>query len=267
MAKSTSTIVIRRSVEARPSRPAPLPQEGSGSLILSSPPPTKEIGALSLALPRLLQLCSPALPVGAYAYSQGLECAVDRGWVRDEAGAGDWILGLLNHNLRRLDLPIFARLYAAWQTVDLTGIRRWNARLYASREAAELQREDQQLGAALARLLSDLGVREAEPWRNARRLCFATLFSLAAVKWEIALPEAAVGYAWAWVENQVAAATRLIPLGQTASQRLLIAAGPALVDAVQEGLALSDEDIGAAAPGLALAGALHETQYSRLFRS
>jgi urease accessory protein len=79
-----------------------------------------------------------------------LECAVERGWVRDEASASDWILGLLSHNLRRLDLPIFARLYVAWQAVDLAEIHRWNARLYASREAAELQREDQHLGAALA---------------------------------------------------------------------------------------------------------------------
>ncbi|MFZ1829039.1 MAG: urease accessory UreF family protein, partial [Candidatus Competibacteraceae bacterium] len=207
MMKSTSiTIIIRHSMEA----------------------------VLSLALPRLLQLCSPALPVGAYAYSQGLEYAVERGWVRDEASAGDWILGLLNHSLRRLDLPIFVRLYAAWQAMNSTEIRRWNARLYASREAAELQREDQHLGAALARLLTDLGIVEAECWRNTPRVCFATLFSLATVKWEIALSAGAAGYAWAWVENQVAAATRLIPLGQTASQRLLIAAGPALIDAVRD---------------------------------
>ncbi len=218
-------------------------------------------------LPRLLQLCSPTLPVGAYAYSQGLESAVEQGWVGDEASAGAWILGLLGHTVRRLDLPVLIRLHGAWQAGDRDAVRRWNARLYASREAAELQREDQQLGAALARLLSDLGLEEAEPWRNASRVCFATLFGLAAARWEIPLPEAATGYAWAWTENQVIAATRLIPLGQTASQRLLVAAGPIIAVAVADGLALSDEEIGAAAPGLALASALHETQYSRLFRS
>lgn len=218
-------------------------------------------------LPRLLQLCSPALPVGAYAYSQGLESAVEHGWVRDEASAREWIFGLLDHTLRRLDLPILARLYQAWQEADLATVRRWNAWLYASREAAELQREDQQLGAALARLLTDLGLVEAAPCRTAPRVCFATLFALAAARWEIPLAAAATGYAWTWLENQVIAATRLIPLGQTASQRLLSAAGPALTLAVTEGLALRDEDIGAASPGLALAGALHETQYSRLFRS
>ncbi|MCP5195948.1 MAG: urease accessory protein UreF [Gammaproteobacteria bacterium] len=221
----------------------------------------------SLALPRLLQLCSPALPVGAYAYSQGLEYAIDRGWVRDEISAGDWILGLLQHNMRQLDLPVFARLYQGWRTASLEEVRRWNARLYASREAAELQREDAHLGAALARLLADLGITEAEAWRGARQVCFATLFSLAAAQWKIALPDAATGFAWTWVENQVVAATRLIPLGQTASQRLLIAAGPVLIDVVWEALQLADEHIGSAAPGLAFAGALHETQYSRLFRS
>ena len=105
---------------------------------------------MNLALPRLLQLCSPALPVGAYAYSQGLEYAVERGWVRDEASAGDWILGLMDHNLCRLDLPIFVRLHQGWQTAHLEEVQCWNARLYASREAAELQREDAHLGAALA---------------------------------------------------------------------------------------------------------------------
>ena len=219
------------------------------------------------SLPRLLQLCSPTLPIGAFAWSQGLECAVDRGWIRDEASAGQWILGLLGHSIRRLDVPVFARLYAAWTGGDTVAIRQWNARLYASREAAELQREDQHLGAALARLLTDLGIAEAEPWRTAPRGCLATLFSLAAVRWDIPLPEAATGYVWAWAENQVIAAARLIPLGQTAAQRLLTAMGPALTRAVAEGLMVTDEDIGGLAPGLGLAGALHETQYSRLFRS
>lgn len=219
------------------------------------------------SLPRLLQLCSPALPVGAYAYSQGLECAVERGWVRDEASAGQWILGLLGHSVQRLDLPVFARLYRGWRDADTDAIRHWNARLYASREAAELQREDRHLGTALARLLVDLGLEEAAPWRNAPHVCFATLFSLAAARWQIPLAEAATGYAWTWAENQITAATRLLPLGQTASQRLLAAAGPVIMTAVREGLALTDQEIGAAAPGLALAGALHEIQYSRLFRS
>lgn len=220
-----------------------------------------------LALLRLLQLVSPALPVGAYAYSQGLESAVERGWIKDEEDAERWIKGLLRHPLGCLDVPVLARLYRAWQAGDGNGVAAWNARLYASREAAELQREDYHLGTALARLLADLGVEEARPWRTAPRVCFATLFTLAAVRWEIPLEGAAQGYLWAWAENQVMAATRLMPLGQTAGQRILSRLLPELVAAVRQGLVLEDEDIGCAAPGLAIAGAWHETQYSRLFRS
>ncbi|MEE4376145.1 MAG: urease accessory protein UreF [Candidatus Competibacteraceae bacterium] len=221
-----------------------------------------------IALLRLLQLVSPALPVGAYAYSQGLEYAVTQGWVKDETSTADWLQGLLHHPLCYLDVPVFARLYRAWVVSDLDEINLWNAWLYASREAKELQLEDRHLGTAMARLLADLGLAEAESWRSAPRVCFATLFSLAAARWGIALPTAIQGYLWSWAENQVAAATRLIPLGQTASQRILTRLLPEIVISSQQGLnVLDDDDIGCAAPALGLASALHETQYSRLFRS
>ena len=220
-----------------------------------------------LALLRLLQLTSPALPVGAYAYSQGLETAVEHGWVTDEAGIEAWITGLLRHPLCHQDVPLFARLYQAWVDRDTARVAHWNAWLHASREAAELQREDQHLGTALARLLAELDLNEATHWRTASRVCFATLFSLAAARWGIELETAVQGYLWAWAENQVMAAAKLLPLGQTASQRLLSRSQPAMVAAARRGLALSDTEIGCAAPGLGLASALHETQYSRLFRS
>ena len=220
-----------------------------------------------LPLLRLLQLVSPALPVGAYAYSQGLEQAVARGWVHDQASARNWILGLLAYPLTYQDVPVLARLYRAWQMIDLVSVRYWNAWLYACREAGELQREDRHLGLALARLLAELGLAEAASWREADQVCFATLFALAAARWEIPLQQTASGYLWTWLENQVAAATRLVPLGQTASQRLLAQAQPAILKAVQQGLALEDDELGCSAPGLSLAAMLHEVQYSRLFRS
>jgi urease accessory protein len=220
-----------------------------------------------LPLLRLLQLVSPALPVGAYAYSQGLEQAVARRWVHDEASAGDWLWGLLAHPLTCQDVPAFVRLYRAWTAADHAAVHDWNVWLYACRETAELQREDRHLGTALAKLLAGLGMAEATPWREAKRVCFATLFALATARWDIPLEQAASGYLWAWVENQVAAATRLVPLGQTVSQRLLSRALPEIVSAVQKGLMLTDTELGCSAPGLNLASILHETQYSRLFRS
>src|SRR3569832_2312883 len=155
------------------------------------------------ALMRLLQLSSPMLPVGAYAYSQGLEHAVHAGWVRDERTAHVWIGGVLRGGLMRLDVPVLARLYHAWHMADDVAVHRWSSFLHASRESAELQQEDRHLGQALARLLRDLEIGEAAAWM-----------------------------------------TR-----------------------ADAGLALADDDIGNAAPGLALGSALHENQYSRLFRS
>src|SRR4051812_5564257 len=60
---------------------------------------------------RLLHLASPALPIGAFAYSQGLEHAVEVGWVSDERAAADWIVGLLGHALGALEVPVYARLH------------------------------------------------------------------------------------------------------------------------------------------------------------
>lgn len=222
-------------------------------------------GMQGLAQFRLWQLISPALPVGAYAYSQGLETAIDEGWVHDEASAVNWIAGIVQHSLLQVDVPVLARLYQAWLDDDMQAVQQWNGFLLAMRESAELREEDRQLGLALARLLNDLGFEQA--YFNRQACCFVSLFSLAAVKWQIPLREAASGLAWTWCENQVAAAIKLVPLGQTAGQRILGELIAVLDKGLTRGLNLNDDDIGAVLPGLAMASAWHETQYSRLFRS
>ncbi|HKO47941.1 MAG TPA: urease accessory UreF family protein [Polyangiaceae bacterium] len=220
-----------------------------------------------LALLRLLQLASPALPIGAFAYSQGLEQATLLGWVKDETTAAHWISGVLTEVLPRLELPVLAESYAAWSAGDLERVRQLSAFLHACRESAELGAEDRHLGAALARILHGLGVQRAEPWIADPDATFATLFSLAAVHFDIPLPSAALGFLFAWLENQVAAATRLIPIGHIAAQRVLSQVLPGLPAAVTRGLAIPSAAAGFLAPGLAVASALHETTYSRLFRS
>lgn len=216
---------------------------------------------------RLWQLISPTLPVGAYAYSAGLEYGVDCGWIKNESDASEWISGQLQHNLCTLDIPVLARLYQAWQTNDIDRVRTWNQFLLASRESHELRTEDIHLGAALAQLLPELEIEEAADWRAPEQASYATLFALAAARWHIPLQDSAQGYLWAWCENQVAAAIKLIPLGQTAGQRIMSHISQELTQAVDHGLSLNDEDIGALAPAVAIASAKHETQYSRLFRS
>ena len=221
----------------------------------------------SPALLRVLQLASPALPVGAYAYSQGLESAIELGWVGDEASTRDWISGLLNHSQTRVDAPVLVRLHQAWQGQDAAAVNDWTQWLYASRESFELQQEDRHIGQNLARLLVDLDLPAAQPWCRAERVCFATLFALAASHWGITARATVSAYLWTWSENQVMAATKLVPLGQTAGQRILSALIPLIDQATEQALTRSDEQLGFSAPGLALAAARHEVQYSRLFRS
>ena len=216
---------------------------------------------------RLWQLISPALPVGAYAYSQGLEYALEAGWLKNESDVYDWIKGQLQHNLAHLDIPILQRLYQAWQQGDHAAVNDWTRYLLASRETAELKTEDQNLGRALATLLIQLEMDQAEPYTAEQQPAFVTLLALAAVRWQISLQEIAQGYLWMWSENQVAAAVKLVPLGQTSGQKMLLALADAIPEAVETGLQLSDDDIGMSAPGLGIASALHESQYSRLFRS
>jgi len=221
--------------------------------------------AFSTSSIRLWQLISPTLPVGTFCYSQALEYAVETGWVNDETTAAEWILGQIKNNLSQLDVPVFLRLYDAWQNDDRETVRYWNDVILASREAAELFVEDCTLGRAMTRLLSGLDV--SLPELETDNIAFVTAFSFACQHWSIDRLEAAHGLLWSWCENQVAAAIKLVPLGQTSGQRILSLAIDSISLSIENGRLCEDENIGLSAPGLAIASALHETQYSRLFRS
>lgn len=224
---------------------------------------------------RLLQLASPALPVGAFAYSQGLEAAVAAGWVSDEESTARWLLGLLENGLACQELPIFARVHAAAGAADHAAVTRWNDLLFATRASAELQAEERNLGAGLARVLAALGLSTpldaAEGARERSRPgavpTFAAQFAVACARWGVDVRTAMEAFAFSWAEGQTSAAVRLVPLGQSAGVRVLARAADAVPRAVEVGLTLADDDIGAAAPGQALLSVWHETQYSRLFRS
>jgi urease accessory protein len=236
------------------------------TLTLVATPVVPELKLAEVAFLRLLQLASPTLPIGAFAYSQGLEQAVELGWVHDEASAVTWISGVVTEVLPRLDLPVLVAVHAAWSAGDSSRVRTLSQFLHACRESAELGAEDRQLGAALARVLHGLGIAEAEPWIADPDATFVTLLGLAAVHFELPVPGAALGFLFSWLENQVAAATRLVPIGHIAAQRVLSRVLVSLPAAVSLGLALPCEAAGFLAPGLAAASALHETTYSRLFR-
>jgi urease accessory protein len=216
-----------------------------------------------MSLVRLLQLASPALPVGAYSYSGGLESAVDAGIVRDAASAERWIGDVLEFSVARMESPVLLLFLSGFSGKDIPSVVKTNEMFLASRETAELRAETVQMGYSMSRLLKDLGLGEvplAEP-------SFPAAFAHAAAHWKIAPEEALQAYLWAWVENQVMAAVKAVPLGQTDGQRILLGLGERIVALAKKILSTKDDEIGNFAPGLALLSARHETQYSRLFRS
>ncbi len=215
----------------------------------------------------LLKLTSPALPIGAYHFSQGLEDAVEHRLVHDERSAAAWIIGLARHSLGTLDLPMLLRLHAAWRERNAKRAFKLSARLIASRETAELRAEDRHLGSSLARVLVEHGVTDAQAWLQHPDATHAALFALAAVHWDIGDGDAATGYCWGWCENQVLAAIKLVPLGQNAGQRVLTQLIAVIPEIIKHAAMIEDDDIGIATPMHGISSARHETQYSRLFRS
>jgi urease accessory protein len=224
----------------------------------------------ALALVRLLQLASPALPIGAYSYSQGLEWAVAEGTVRDAATAQTWIGEVLEHVVAVGEAAVAWRLLVAAQREEWTAVAHWNAWFRASRETAELRAETEQMGGSLTKLMGDLERLDTAATSALGSLAPVTLpaaYALAARGFAL-LPDAAlVAYVWAWLENQVLVAVKAVPLGQVAGQRLQLALGARIPASVDRARSIADDEVASFAPGLALASARHETQYTRLFRS
>ena len=224
-----------------------------------------------MALVRLMQLVSPALPVGASTYSQGLEWAVESGRIRNETSAGEWIGDLMQHCIGRFEAPLVAALMQHWASGNTKEIARLNADFLASRESAELRTETAQMGFSLNRLLNDLGVPVLTTLRaqlaGLPEIACPTVWSGLAAAWRIAPYDAVCGYLWAWAENQVMAALKAVPLGQAAGQRLLSQLGETVPAIAEAALTLPEEEWSNLTPAFALCCARHETQYSRLFRS
>jgi urease accessory protein len=230
--------------------------------------PPESLAALPLV--RLLQLASPTLPIGAYSYSQGLEWVVDSGAVHDAASAGAWIGDLLDLVVAPGEAALAWRLLVAAAAGDDAAFARWNAWFRASRETAELLAETLQMGGSLAKLAADLELLDAPARARCAAAAPITLpaaFALAARGFGVPPAAALAGYLWSWLENQVLAALKAVPLGQVAGQRLLATLGARIPAAVATARAVADDGIAAFAPGLALASCRHETQYTRLFRS
>jgi len=220
------------------------------------------------ALLSLLQLANSSLPVGAYSYSEGLEFLVEAGIISDQPSLGHWLQQELHMGAVRLEAAMVVRAEKATRAGDRAALRYWNTWLSADRETAELRQQSWQMGYSLNRLLQELQPELAPSLQACGEpINFAIAFGIAAAHWQIE-PEAAVlGFLHSWASNLVNASVKLIPLGQTTGQQLLLALQPSLSQATQNILVLNDEDLYSCGWGLAIASMNHEVQYSRLFRS
>lgn len=190
-----------------------------------------------LALARLLQLSSVSLPVGGFAFSQGIEYAIECGWVKDTDGVEEWITLQMKENIARVDLPVLRGSMESTYESDWSRFSHLNDLVIASRETKELRLTDTAMGEALYRLLKSLDFdipTESEPFHiKGHDLSFVALFGFAAAKWGIDYHAAAMGFTWSWLENQVAAATKLVPLGQTQAQQLLTKLQPVIGQTIE----------------------------------
>lgn len=233
-----------------------------------------ESSGVSQALPaasliQLIWLASPALPVGGFSYSEGLEAAVEWGHVTTEASASDWLSAQLQLSLARGDLPVIAGATAAWRSGDFTRVRALNDWVLQTRETSELRLQTEQMGKSLLEWLRNhdgvnvghIAVCAALP------PTYPVAFALAASPTAASLRDCLLAFAFGWAENMMQAALKSVPLGQSAGQRLLARLSREIPAAVEAALLMPDEDRQAFSPMLAILSARHETQYSRLFRS
>ena len=230
--------------------------------------------AQSLRLLRLLQLVSPSLPVGAYSYSEGLETLTQIGSIHDRKTLQHWLEQELRVGAAQMEGAIVVRAYRALQGEDaVVGLRYWNQWYEAARETEELRNQSLQMGRSMMKVLQGLEASgdfdrlRLEPMLLEERWHFPIAFAIAAVAWEIALPDVLLGYFQSWSSNLIAAGIKLIPLGQTDGQRISWSMQEPIAAAVVAVMALDDDDLGSCSWGVALASMQHETLYSRLFRS
>jgi urease accessory protein len=235
---------------------------------------------------RLMWLASPALPVGGFSYSEGLEAAVDAGHVQGETAVGDWLLDQLQLSLARADLPACAQAFCAWQSDhDPLRLQALNDWVLATRETAEFRLQTEQMGRSLVEWL-----RNGEQAQDPRITHCAAL--LPSPSWPVVFAlacvlavdadrpaqrehtdkvegprQALLALAFGWAENMAQAAMKSVPLGQAAAQRILTRLTQAIPQAVESALALPDNERQAFSPMLAILSSRHESQYSRLFRS
>jgi len=201
-----------------------------------------------------------------------MRLATEEAWLKNVDDTYDWLTLQLRYNLGYTDLPLLIRMLNALQNKDHSALQQLNAIALSLRETKEFRLNDVATGQALMRVLKGLKADEDkvaldEFLQSESEISFISAFAIASYQWQIKQQDACLGYAWSWLENQVAAATKLVPLGQTESQQLLERLQPSILTVIELANDCDDDELGASLPLLSVASCWHEHQYSRLFRS
>ncbi|MGB3204838.1 MAG: urease accessory protein UreF [Crinalium sp.] len=216
----------------------------------------------------LLQLTNSTLPIGAYSYSEGLETLVDFKKINNKETLEHWLNQELHYGAIRLETAVMTRAFTSVKTSNLEKLSYWNKWLTAARETEELRHQSWQMGYSLMRLIQEIQPETIPIVTACGNPCnYAIAFGLISAYWEIDLFAATLGYLHSWASNLVNAGVKLIPLGQTAGQQIILNLHSNITHAAQEVLNLDDNNLNSCGWGLALASMAHETQYTRLFRS
>ncbi|MFN4276554.1 MAG: urease accessory protein UreF [Ferrovibrio sp.] len=218
---------------------------------------------------RLLAWFSPSYPIGAFSYSHGIEYAVETGRVKTAADLSGWIGHILRHGAAWVDAVLLKETYIS---VDDTARLQELADLAAAwRGTAETALESAQQGGSFVMVTRAAWGHPAidafAAARGERPVALSIAIGVAAAAHKLPLRPVLAAYLHAFAANLVSAAVRLIPLGQTDGQRALSALLPVTESVADCALACPLDECGTAAPMVDLMSMLHETQYTRLFRS
>jgi len=218
------------------------------------------------SLLQLIWLASPALPVGGFSYSEGVEAAVEWAGIDSETKAVEWLSDQLYLSFARGDLALVAQAIPAWRAGDAPRIRELNKWVMATRESAEFFLQTEQMGRSFVEWLKLHHADTAEIFADLPA-SYPIAFAFALSRTGASVRDGCLAFAFGWAENMVAAAVKAVPLGQSAGQRILARLANEIPAAVERAMHLGDDERQAFAPLLAVLSARHETQYSRLFRS
>jgi len=235
----------------------------------ASPFPAPRDALPAASLLQLIWLASPALPVGGFSYSEGLEAAVDAGIVTNEASATTWLAAQLHLAQSRSDMGVVAEAITCWRRDDTTRLRELNDWIVQTRETAELRQQSEQMGRSMLEWLRNHdGIAQARiDACAALQPTYPISYALALSATDASARDGLMAFAFGWAENMVQSAIKSVPLGQSAGQRILARLAREIPAGVDHALALPPDERQAFAPMLAILSSRHETQYSRLFRS